>query len=111
MPIAEVEAALRKFKKDEATINCKLKTIDDSRERIVLKNFESFSRIQSVLTEEEAVKRNKALVSELETVKGNLRSKAIYSPLEMQWKKICENYKADQALPVTTWKCVSPVFV
>nr|CAH7718041.1 unnamed protein product [Callosobruchus chinensis] len=62
-------------------------------------------------SKDDAKRRNKQLLKELETVKANLRSKAIYSPTEIHWKRISENYKADPALTVKTWRCYLPVYV
>lgn len=60
---------------------------------------------------EEAKQRNKSLLKDLETVKGNLRSKAIFSPAEMEWENICKRYQDEPSLPVKTWKCNIPIFV
>lgn len=50
-------------------------------------------------------------LQELKAIKSNLRSKAIYSPVEMRWEEICKNYLESPTLPVTSWKCRLPVFV
>ncbi|KAK4874410.1 hypothetical protein RN001_013770 [Aquatica leii] len=60
---------------------------------------------------DDAVKRNRAVLKELETVKGTLRSKAIYSPSEMQWDAIYKQYQASPALPITSWKCHMSTYV
>ncbi|XP_056640022.1 uncharacterized protein LOC130447302 [Diorhabda sublineata] len=106
MPLADVEKALLKYEKDEEKIDKKLQEIKSDKNLNVKK-----SEFTSINTLDRAVKRNKEFINELEVIKGNLRSKAIYSPTEMQWKRICENYKVEPSLPVTTWKCISPIFV
>lgn len=58
---------------------------------------------------EEVKERNKQVLKNLETVKGNLRSKAIFSPTELQWELICKRYQEEPALPVTIWRCNIPV--
>lgn len=60
---------------------------------------------------EEAKERNKTILKDLETVKGNLRSKAIFSPTEMQWETICKRYQDEPALVVSSWRCNLPIFV
>lgn len=59
---------------------------------------------------EEVKERNKQILKNLETVKGNLRSKAIFSPIELQWEIICKRYREEPALPVTTWRCNIPSY-
>ncbi|CAH0564661.1 unnamed protein product [Brassicogethes aeneus] len=111
MPIYEIEEILNKYKKDEDLIEQKIKeknlvgAIENNEKKTeILGNTE-------ILTSQEAVERNSMLLKELETVKGNLRSKAIFSPSELQWEKICKKYQEKPALPVKTWKCHLPYYV
>ncbi|CAH1115805.1 unnamed protein product [Psylliodes chrysocephalus] len=111
MPIAEIHEVLLKYDKDEDKIDTKLKKTHQDILCDGLKFKNSEVCIKNTFTYEEAVKRNRMLINELEIVKGNIRSKSIYSPSEMQWKKICENYKANPSLVVSSWKCINPVYV
>lgn len=55
--------------------------------------------------------RNKQILLELENAKANLRSKAIFSPSEMQWQRIYQNYNQVRSMPVTTYKCHNAIYV
>ncbi|XP_049818053.1 uncharacterized protein LOC126264376 [Aethina tumida] len=104
MPIAEVEQLLKKYEQDEEKIESIIKEknfnkIDDekkSKQTIVIKDF---------LTIKEVAERNLQLMKDLETAKGSLRSKAIFSPSEIEWEKICKQYKQELSLPITIWRC------
>lgn len=104
----EVKQILLKYQKSENQINdCLQQTEIEIEDKI---NKCGLSSKQS-LTLEEAQKRNKDLLKNLETVKGNLRSKAIYSPSELQWDFVCKQYQTSPSLPITSWRCHVSVFV
>ncbi|CAH1970850.1 unnamed protein product [Acanthoscelides obtectus] len=103
----EVKEILLKYKNEESRIDEKLK-FGSNKQYIKERNNVEEDNIPS---REEVKRRNSQLLKELETVKANLRSKAIYSPTEIHWKHISDNYKADPALPVKTWRCYLPVYV
>nr|CAI5853890.1 unnamed protein product [Callosobruchus analis] len=107
IPIHEVEEVLLKYNKEENDIeqNFKFRPVKQQ-----AKDNDSTEK-DEILSKDDAKRRNKQLLKELETVKANLRSKAIYSPTEIHWKRISENYKADPALTVKTWRCYLPVYV
>ncbi|CAG9763222.1 unnamed protein product [Ceutorhynchus assimilis] len=106
MVIPEVEEILIKYKSQEEKIeNVLHKSWKDGTSGSVT-NIDG-----SILSLAEAEKRNQQILKELEFVKGNLRSKSIFSPTEVQWEKLCEQYKNNPALPVKTWHCHLPVFV
>ncbi|KAJ8911149.1 hypothetical protein NQ315_008334 [Exocentrus adspersus] len=110
MPISEVEEILTKYRKKEDSVNSKFS--QKNQQWSVYKTNEDIHVLQSNNTEtigtSQAKERNKLILKNLEIVKGNLRSKAIYSPSEMQCKKIQENYKAQPSLIPNKWKCNLP---
>ncbi|XP_044252390.1 uncharacterized protein LOC123003596 [Tribolium madens] len=109
MPVVpEVEEILNKYKQEEEKIETLFQDIE-KREKCKNSNVDAKNR--KFLSLEEAKERNKTILRDLETVKGNLRSKAIFSPTEMQWEEICKRYQDEPSLVVTTWRCNLPIFV
>ncbi|XP_030754274.1 uncharacterized protein LOC115881054 [Sitophilus oryzae] len=109
MVIPEVEEVLIKYKKQEEKIQSILKTDNTTKQDASLSHLNKSQPIR--ISFEEAQIRNKQILKELEFVKGNLRSKAIFSPTELQWEKVCQDYQKNPSLPVKTWHCHLPVFV
>ncbi|KAF7265845.1 hypothetical protein GWI33_020915 [Rhynchophorus ferrugineus] len=99
MPILEVEEILVKYKKQEEQIETVLRTecIRDS----LLNKDPKVGCLR--LTIQETRNRNKLILKEQEVVKGNLRSKAIFSPMELQWEKVFNEYQINPSLPIITW--------
>ncbi|KAJ3645376.1 hypothetical protein Zmor_023042 [Zophobas morio] len=108
MPLPEVEQILQKYKQEEEKVDILFKQIEKKDES---RSVDEEDKHRQFVSFEEAKERNKNLLKDLETVKGNLRSKAIFSPTEMQWETICKHYQDEPSLPVTTWKCNVPIFV
>ncbi|RZC40748.1 hypothetical protein BDFB_006211 [Asbolus verrucosus] len=108
MPLPEIEEILAKYKDEEEKVDDLFKQIEKQDDA---KDEGDEGQKSKFLSYEEAKERNKAILRDLETVKGNLRSKAIFSPTEMQWERICKRYQEEPALPVTTWRCNMPIFV
>ncbi|KAF2878737.1 hypothetical protein ILUMI_27431 [Ignelater luminosus] len=109
MSLEEVKQILLKYQKEENRINELLQQNDSLKEK--QSNKKAHEHKNNYLSVEDVIKRNRSILKELETVKGNLRSKAIYSPCEMQWDIICKRYQAAPSLPVTSWRCHVHVFV
>ncbi|XP_018577365.1 uncharacterized protein LOC108915728 [Anoplophora glabripennis] len=110
MPISEIEDVFAKYRKQEEIINSKINQTDGRHVRTE----DNGQVLQDKLYSKslgQAKERNRLILKNLETVKGNLRSKAIYSPSEIQWKKIQENYRAEPSLPINRWRCHLPVVV
>ncbi|GLV42827.1 hypothetical protein CBL_03567 [Carabus blaptoides fortunei] len=105
----EITVMLNKYNKEESLLDELLNEKISSKQNIT--GEESPEKKLVDITLEEAVKRNKELIQELELAKGRLRSKAIFSPMEIQWDCVCRKYQDTPALAVTTWKCHLPVFV
>ncbi|GJQ80926.1 hypothetical protein Trydic_g4743 [Trypoxylus dichotomus] len=106
----EIQAILEKYNNQESNIDDQLKisTESEQRQEIECKKIKFQNRLECF---QKACDRNKEILKELEIIKSTLRSKAIYSPSEMQWDNICGKYKEAPALQVTTWRCHLPVFV
>ncbi|KAF5293451.1 hypothetical protein FQA39_LY02936 [Lamprigera yunnana] len=104
----EVKTILTKYQKQENVINESLQQNTTSAKSNWDKGGESKEKFPAL---ESVLKRNKALLKDLETAKGTLRSKAIYSPSEMQWDAIFKQYQAAPALQVTSWKCHMATYV
>ncbi|XP_050311171.1 uncharacterized protein LOC126746815 [Anthonomus grandis grandis] len=109
MVIPEVEEILIKYKPQEEKINEILQIKNSAKHGLFMSSVELVQRPK--LSPEEARDRNRQIMKEIEFVKGNLRSKSIFSPSELQWEKVCDNYQKNPSLPVTTWHCRRPVFV
>ncbi|KAB0793539.1 hypothetical protein PPYR_13159 [Photinus pyralis] len=102
----EVKQILQKYQIQESEINklLQLRSVQDH-------NGSDIQERRQYPSHQEAVTRNKSILKDLETAKGALRSKAIYSPSEVQWESICKCYLATPSLPTTSWKCHMSVFV
>ncbi|KAI4455903.1 hypothetical protein MML48_8g00001576 [Holotrichia oblita] len=109
-PDSEIKAILAKYNTQESNIDELLETSIENkqREQTQCNIIKRQNRVECL---QKAISRNKEILKELEIVKSTLRSKAIYSPSEMQWDDICRKYKENPALQVTTWRCHLPVFV
>jgi hypothetical protein len=123
MPLPEVEEILKKYQQQEQKVDnlfqnrlfscfCMHESgiccFSEKQEHNRVGNNNKTRKFPSF---EAAKERNKTVLRDLETVKGNLRSKAIFSPTEMQWEAICKRYQEEPSLPVTTWRCNIPIFV
>ncbi|KAL1497249.1 hypothetical protein ABEB36_008241 [Hypothenemus hampei] len=111
MVIEEVKEVLLKYKVHEDKIENILKEKQINKSGIKTLHVEGLSAQTRLLTLEEAKERNSQLIKELEFVKGNLRSKSIFSPMELQWGKVREQYQNNPSLPIITWHCHLPVFI
>ncbi|XP_017779305.1 PREDICTED: uncharacterized protein LOC108564717 [Nicrophorus vespilloides] len=110
MTLEQVQEIVRKYGGEEAKIE-KLLQEKELEEKTAKEKKLSMVESKTRTSFDEIVKRNRQILKDLEVVKGNLRSKAIFSPSEMQWERICENYRENPSLPVTTYRCHLPVFV
>ncbi|CAH1376211.1 hypothetical protein MTP99_017580 [Tenebrio molitor] len=107
MPLPEVEEILKKYQQQEQKVDNLFQNSEKQEHNRVGNN----NKTRKFPSFEAAKERNKTVLRDLETVKGNLRSKAIFSPTEMQWEAICKRYQEEPSLPVTTWRCNIPIFV
>ncbi|KAK9752264.1 hypothetical protein QE152_g4397 [Popillia japonica] len=109
-PDGEIKAILAKYRTQESNIDELLETSIENKqsEQIQCEIIKRQNRVECL---QKAIHRNKEILKELEVVKSTLRSKAIYSPSEMQWDDICRNYKENPSLQVTAWRCHLPVFI
>ncbi|XP_060522534.1 uncharacterized protein LOC132699703 [Cylas formicarius] len=110
MVLPEVQEIFLKYKSQEEKIDSILCSRKFPYESSGNPSFEN-GNVQLTLSLQQAQQRNRELMKELETVKGNLRSKAIFSPSELQWEKVSKEYASIKSLPITTWRCHLPVFV
>ncbi|EFA09031.1 hypothetical protein TcasGA2_TC006744 [Tribolium castaneum] len=108
MPLVEIEEILNKYKQEEEKVETLFQDIEKREEQ---KSGNEDVKKQKFLSLNEVKERNKNILKDLETVKGSLRSKAIFSPTEMQWEDICKRYQDEPSLVVTTWRCNLPIFV
>ncbi|XP_066249355.1 uncharacterized protein [Euwallacea similis] len=108
MVIAEVEEVILKYRKEEEKVDNILKL---GFRKVGGNNTDAETVQGPKLSTDQAKARNRQILKELETVKGNLRSKSIFSPTELQWEKVCGVYQQNPSLPIETWHCHMPVFV
>ncbi|XP_066139496.1 uncharacterized protein [Euwallacea fornicatus] len=108
MVIAEVEEVILKYRKEEEKVDNILKL---GNRKVAGKNTYAEVVQSPKLSPDQAKVRNRQILKELETVKGNLRSKSIFSPTELQWEKVCGVYQQSPSLPIETWHCHMSVFV
>ncbi|XP_048520057.1 uncharacterized protein LOC109544438 [Dendroctonus ponderosae] len=109
MVISEVEEVFIRYRAQENKIDNILRNNDEAATKATDINFTNL-QTQNI-SADEAKTRNTQILKELEFIKGNLRSKSIFSPTELHWEKVCEKYQNNPSLSVTTWHCHVPVFV